>query len=50
MFEYYKQGMGNKVMAAHNLNASSSRSHTVFTITIECINKHDLKEVSISKL
>jgi hypothetical protein len=38
----YNYGVRNKVMASHNLNISSSRSHTLFTITIQNINQENI--------
>jgi kinesin family protein 4/21/27 len=39
----YNSGIKNRVMAKHKLNISSSRSHTIFTVTIrtECMNQYD---------
>ena len=37
-------------MASHNVNQTSSRSHVIFTITVESVNKANYKEVAISKL
>ena len=31
----YNRGIKNRIMATHNLNIASSRSHTVFTITVK---------------
>ena len=31
----YRIGVGNKIMASHNANATSSRSHCLFTIYLE---------------
>jgi len=41
--EVYNNGIKNRVMATHKLNISSSRSHTIFTVTIrtECMNQYD---------
>lgn len=32
---FYRQGVACKVMAGHNANAASSRSHCLFTIYVE---------------
>ena len=34
----YNAGILNRVIASHNMNASSSRSHSILTITIESID------------
>jgi hypothetical protein len=33
--ELFRLGSKNKILAAHNLNDMSSRSHTIFCLTIE---------------
>lgn len=33
--ELFRMGSKNKILAAHNLNDMSSRSHTIFGLTIE---------------
>lgn len=33
--QYYNKGIKNKVVAAHNLNHASSRSHCIFTLQFE---------------
>jgi len=33
--ELFKFGSKNRVLASHNLNDLSSRSHTIFTLTVE---------------
>ena len=40
--EAYDNGIKNRIMASHKLNISSSRSHTIFTITVktECMNQY----------
>ena len=50
MLNLYHFGIKNKVLASHNLNQTSSRSHCIFTITVESTAKNNLKEVAISKL
>jgi kinesin family protein 15 len=37
-------------MASHNLNHQSSRSHSIFTITVETVSRNNLKEIAVSKL
>ena len=36
---HYNKGLGNKIMASHNLNANSSRSHCIFCLTVEALDK-----------
>ena len=33
-------GQKNKVTASHSMNINSSRSHTIFTVTVESIDKN----------
>lgn len=35
---YFNQGIRNKVVASHNLNHASSRSHCMFTLAVEIID------------
>ena len=46
----YNNGIKNRIMATHKLNIASSRSHSIFTITIkkECKDKYE--NVIIGKL
>jgi hypothetical protein len=37
----FKFGSQNKILASHNLNEFSSRSHSIFTLTIE---SYDIKQ------
>lgn len=36
--ELFNLGLKNKVVAAHNLNHQSSRSHCIFTLTVESVD------------
>ncbi|GAX77721.1 hypothetical protein CEUSTIGMA_g5164.t1 [Chlamydomonas eustigma] len=38
-----KVGQSHRVVAATNMNADSSRSHSIFTLVIECVEKFDAK-------
>jgi hypothetical protein len=38
------------VVASHNLNHASSRSHAIFTVTIETVDPSNLDNVVTSKL
>ena len=33
-YKYFWKGLKNKVMASHNMNQSSSRSHCILTFTV----------------
>lgn len=46
----FNQGIKNKIVASHNLNHASSRSHTIFTITVETVDPSNLDNVVTSKL
>ena len=50
MMEFYTAGVRNRVVSSHALNHASSRSHSIFTITIESIDKKNIKDVAISRL
>lgn len=39
VFSHYHRGLKNKIMASHNLNANSSRSHCIFCLTLEALDK-----------
>ena len=46
----YNKGVKNKIVASHNLNQVSSRSHALFTITLEIIDNAAVDNVVTSKL
>jgi hypothetical protein len=46
----FHAGIKNKVIGSHKMNMSSSRSHTVFTVTCEAIDQGDFENVITSKL
>lgn len=39
VLNHYHRGLKNKIMASHNLNANSSRSHCIFCMTVEALDK-----------
>ena len=43
-------GIKNKIVASHNLNHASSRSHAIFTITLETVDPANVENVIVSKL
>lgn len=48
--QLYNKGVKNRIVAAHNLNNSSSRSHVIFTITVEAVDKSQVDNQVVSKL
>lgn len=46
----FSEGLRNKVVAAHNMNHQSSRSHCIFTLTVETVDPINLDTVITSKL
>lgn len=50
VIQLFNEGIKNKVVASHNLNHASSRSHAIFTITIETVDPSNLDNVVTSKL
>lgn len=43
-------GIKNKVIGSHKMNLSSSRSHSIFTLTLEQIEPSNPENVIMSKL
>lgn len=50
VLDLYKYGVRNRVLASHNLNEVSSRSHTIFSVTIESQDLRDANNITVSKL
>jgi len=48
--DLFRLGSKNRVLAAHNLNDMSSRSHTIFGLTIESQDIAHQEMVTVSKL
>ena len=46
----YHFGIKNKVVASHNMNNSSSRSHSMLKITLECVDGRDPDNTVVSAL
>ena len=46
----YHIGLKNKVVASHNMNNSSSRSHSMLKISIECVDSRNPDNVVLSTL
>jgi len=46
----YHFGLKNKVVASHNMNNSSSRSHSMLKISIECVDSRNPDNVVLSTL
>ena len=51
-YKYFWKGLKNKVMASHNMNQSSSRSHCILTFTVhqEDLTRNDASAQILSKL
>jgi hypothetical protein len=50
LMQLYHQGIRSKVMASHNLNNASSRSHCILTCTLECTDPNNPDNTVVSKL
>jgi hypothetical protein len=50
LLNLFHSGLRSKVVASHNLNNASSRSHSIFTITVETVDPSNLDNVVTSKL
>ena len=50
VLDLFHFGIKNKIVASHNLNNASSRSHCMFTITLESIDPANVDNVIVSKL
>jgi len=48
--ELYNKGIKNKIVASHNLNHASSRSHAIFTLSLEIIDNAQVDNIITSKL
>ena len=46
----YHFGLKNRVTASHNMNNSSSRSHSMLKLTLECIDQRNPDSVVVSTL
>ena len=46
----FNTGIKNRVVASHNMNNASSRSHCIFTMNVEQSSSEDFNNVVISKL
>jgi hypothetical protein len=47
---YYKTGLRQKIMASHQMNAASSRSHCLFCVTITSVDPGTSKGGSLDLL
>lgn len=46
----YHFGIKNKVIASHNMNNASSRSHSMLRITLECVDSRQPESTVLSTL
>jgi Kinesin motor domain len=50
VLDLFHLGLKNKIIGSHKMNASSSRSHSIFTFTLEQVEPHNPDNVILSKL
>lgn len=50
ILELFHFGIKNKVVASHHMNHASSRSHAIFTLTLETVDPSNIDNVVKSKL
>lgn len=48
--DIFNYGIKNRIVASHNLNLFSSRSHCLFSLTVESLDSENMEQVVISKL
>lgn len=48
--QLYNKGVKNKIVASHNLNQASSRSHCIFTLTLDIVDNAAVDNTIVSKL
>ena len=48
--DLFNMGLRNKVVAAHNLNHQSSRSHCIYTLTVQTVDPTAMDSVVTAKL
>lgn len=48
--ELYNRGVCSKAVASHKMNHASSRSHTIFSITLESVDSMNVDNIIVSKL
>ena len=46
----FQHGLRNRVVGSHKLNNASSRSHTIFTLTLETVDPNKPDNLIVSKL
>ena len=50
VMDLFHFGLKNKIIGTHKMNASSSRSHSIFTFTLEQVDHQNPDNVILSKL
>lgn len=50
VLDLYKFGVRSRILASHNLNEVSSRSHSIFCLTLESQDLKDHNNITVSKL
>lgn len=48
--QLYHKGIKNKIVASHNLNHASSRSHAIFSLIVEIVDNNQVDNVVVSKM
>ncbi len=48
--KFVRQGVRNKVVARHNLNIASSRSHCILTLRVDVVNRDDPDNIVSGRL
>ena len=46
----YHFGIKNKIVASHNMNNCSSRSHSLLSLTVEQVDTSNIDNIVVSKL
>ena len=48
--QLFHEGIKNKAIGSHKMNLSSSRSHSIFTVTLEQVDANNPDNIIVSKL
>lgn len=50
IMQLFHEGIKNKAIGSHKMNLSSSRSHSIFTVTLEQVDPNNKDNIIVSKL
>jgi hypothetical protein len=50
IMQLFHEGIKNKAIGSHKMNLSSSRSHSIFTVTLEQVDPNNSDNIIVSKL